>query len=314
MPTPQHSRIKPQALRAGDTIGIIAPASDLKGDLLDAGCEQLRRRGYQTVYLESILERDLYFAGTVERRTRELEDMFARDDIRAIFCARGGYGSNYVMDAMRPSTVLSHPKIFAGYSDLTPLLTAFCDTAEFVTFHAPMITKDFALDDGVDWPSFDAAFGGQQSWEIVDSGAHGVVDGSAEGIMYGGCLSLLVATIGTPHEIRTRGTILFIEDVNTKPYQIDRMLMHLKLAGKFEGVRGIIFGEMLDCRQNAQQAYSLEEVVLRIIGKLGIPVAFGLRSGHASRRNITLPIGIQAALDVRGSQVRLNFLEAATTP
>ncbi len=119
-----------------------------------------------------------------------------------------------------------------------------------------------------------------------------------EGILYGGCLSILVASLGTPYEIRTAGTILFIEDIAAKPYQIDRMLMHLKLAGKLADVQGIIFGEMLDCEQNKDQGYRLEEVVLRVVGGLGVPVAYGLRSGHVSGRNITLPFGVQAALDV----------------
>src|SRR2546430_17418979 len=105
--------------------------------------------------------------------------------------------------------------------------------------------------------------------------------GSAQGVLYGGCLSMLVASLGTQYEIRTDGTILFIEDVGTKPYQIDRMLMHLKLAGKLAGVRGIVFGEMLDCIQSPDQRYTLEEVVLRVVDDLGVPVAYGLRSGHA---------------------------------
>ncbi len=123
---------------------------------------------------------------------------------------------------------------------------------------------------------------------------------------------MLVASLGTPYEIRTQGTILFIEDIAAKPYQIDRMLMQLKLAGKFDGVRGIIFGEMLDCSQKQGQGYSLEEVVLRIVGDLRIPVAYGLRSGHVSRENITLPFGVRAGLTVRADGVELKMLEAAT--
>jgi muramoyltetrapeptide carboxypeptidase len=125
---------------------------------------------------------------------------------------------------------------------------------------------------------------------------------------------MLVASIGTPHEIRTSGTILFLEDVNTKPFQIDRMLMHLKLAGKLKGVRGIIFGEMLDCVQPSGQNYSLREVVMRVVGDLGIPVASGLRSGHVSRRNITLPLGVRAAMKVSSRSAVLKILEAATAP
>jgi len=122
----------------------------------------------------------------------------------------------------------------------------------------------------------------------------------------------LVASLGTPYEIRTNDTILFLEDVAAKPFQIDRMLMQLKLAGKLADVRGIIFGEMLDCIQDKDQGYALEEVVLRVVGDLGVPVAYGVRSGHVSRGNITLPIGVRAALNV-GSKVSLKIQEAATT-
>ncbi len=306
------SRIKPPALRTGDKVGIVAPASNIKRDLLERGCEALRRLGYEPFYFDSILERDLYFAGSVERRARELEEMFAREDVRAIVCARGGYGSNYLLNALDLKKIAAHPKIFCGYSDLTSLLTRFADAANVVTFHGPMLTKDFAADDGVDFASWTAAVSGTTEWEIgSDSGARGLVEGEAQGILYGGCLSILVASLGTPYEIRTEGTILFLEDVAAKPFQIDRMLMQLKLAGKLEGVRGIVFGEMQDCRQSVNQDYTLEEVVLRVVGDLGIPVAFGMRSGHVSRANITLPMGVRARLAVGGS-VALRVLESAT--
>jgi muramoyltetrapeptide carboxypeptidase len=205
-----------------------------------------------------------------------------------------------------------------GYSDLTTLLTWFADSADFVTFHGPMVAKDFAVadspvNDGVDLASWQSAVSGAAEWEIGEgSGAKPLVAGEAEGILYGGCLSILVAALGTPYDIRTAGTILFVEDIAAKPYQIDRMLMQLKLAGKLKDVRGIVFGEMLDCRQAPTQDYTLEEVVLRVVGELGIPVAFGLRSGHVSRANITLPIGVKARLEV-GAEVRLKILESATT-
>jgi len=310
--TPRLSRIKPPALRAGDKVGIVAPASNIKRELLEQGSAALRRMGYEPLYSDSIMERDLYFAGSVERRARELEEMFEREDVRAIICARGGYGSNYLLNALDLRKIAAHPKIFVGYSDLTSLLTCFADSAKLVTFHGPMVTKDFASDDGVDIASWTAALSGAAEWEIgAGSGAGPMVQGQAEGILYGGCLSILVASLGTPNEIRTEGTILFLEDVAAKPFQIDRLLMQLKLAGKLNGVRGIVFGEMLDCRQSADQDYTLEEVVLRVVRDLKIPVAFGLRSGHVSLANVTLPIGVQARLEV-GDEVQLRILESAT--
>lgn len=314
----QIARVKPPALRKGDTIGIVAPASSFKRDEFEAGCQALRQMGYNPVYNQSIFDCDLYFAGSAERRAREIEAMFLRDDVKAILCARGGYGSNYLLPMLDVKKLAAKPKIFVGYSDLTSLLTYFCDVGGLVTFHGPMVAKDFAKLDGVDLKSWQNALSGLENWQLAFGSGSGVkapVQGqrSAEGVLYGGCLSMLVASLGTPYEIQTDGTILFIEDIATKPYQIDRMLMHLKLAGKFAGVRGIIFGEMLDCIQTQNQGYTLEEVVMRVVGDLGVPVAYGLRSGHVSRQNIILPLGVRAALNVGSAGVTLDILEPATS-
>jgi muramoyltetrapeptide carboxypeptidase len=316
MSSPSAPRIKPPAVRSGDTVGIVAPASNVKRADLEAGCEGLRRAGYRPFYFDSIFDQELYFAGSVQRRAHELEAMFAREDVKAIVCARGGYGANYLLEALDLEKIKSHPKIFVGYSDLTALLTYFSDVGGFVTFHGPMVAKDWAHEDGVHLASWHAALAANTSWKLgldTASGVTGLVDGAAEGILYGGCLSILVASLGTPYEIRTEGTILFLEDVAAKPYQIDRMLMQLKLSGKLATVRGIIFGEMRDCVQTANQGYKVEEVVLRIVGDLGIPVAYGLRSGHVTAGNITLPIGVNAGLTVRNGRVELKILEAAVT-
>ena len=280
--------------------------------MLEAGCDGLRRAGYEPLYFPSILERDLYFAGSLgasDTRTRRY--VHARRCSRHRVCA-GRLRGELPAPALDPAKIIAHPKILVGYSDITTLLCCMADSANFVTFHGPMVAKDFALTDGVDLDSWQKALGGAEEWGIGEgSGAKPLSPGHAEGILYGGCLSMLAASLGTPHEIRTAGTILFVEDVATKPYQIDRMLMQLKLAGKLNDVRGIVFGEMLDCRQSPDQEYTLEEVVLRVVGDLGVPVAFGLRSGHVSRANITLPIGVKARLTVEDA-VELRILESAT--
>ena len=170
---PQTPRLKPLPLQPGDTVGIVAPASNIRRDHLDAGCERLRDLGYKPFYFESILEQELYFAGSVERRAREMEEMFTRDEVRAIVCARGGYGANYLLGVLDLMKIERHPKIFVGYSDITTLLTYFADTAGFVTFHGPMVAKDFSLADGVDVTSWNAALTGlcrmgPESWAGVE--------------------------------------------------------------------------------------------------------------------------------------------------
>ena len=314
----QNIRNKPPSLRRGDKVAVVAPASNIKREALEKGCDGLRKLGYEPVFSNSIFDRDLYFAGSIHRRARELEEMFVRDDVRAIICARGGYGSNYLLPGLNPAAldlpkIGAHPKIFAGHSDLTSLLITFTDALNLVTFHTPMVNKDFAAEDGIDLASWRSAVEGSQEWEIgTGSGAKPLVTGRTEGILYGGCLSILVAAMGTPYDIQTAGTVLFLEDVAAKPFQIDRMLMQMRLAGKFKGVRGIVFGEMLDCVQNSTQDYTFEEVVMRVVGDLGVPVAFGLRSGHVTRANITLPMGVRARLEVEGD-VNLTIVEAATS-
>lgn len=317
MSSSTSQRVKPPALRPGDTVGIVAPASNIKRSDLDAGCEALRRAGYRPFYFDSILEQDLYFAGSVERRTRELEEMFVRDDVRAIVCARGGYGANYLLRELDLKKISAHPKIFVGYSDITALLTYFTDAGRFVTFHGPMAAKDWAhgYEQAVDLAAWQAVLSGTTAWDVpLSAEVSGLADGDDEGMLYGGCLSILVASLGTPYEIKPAGTILFLEDLAAKPYQVDRMLMQLKLAGHLNEVRGIVFGEMLDCVQTASQGYTLQEVITRIVGDLGIPIGFGLRSGHVTTGNITLPFGVAARLTVRGGNVRLRILESAVSP
>lgn len=307
--------LKNHRLQAGDIIGIIAPGSPIDRQALEDGCDGLRAMGYKPEYDESILEADGFFAGSVQRRVRELHEMFARDDVRAIICARGGYGCNHLLPEIDLDIVRQHPKVFAGYSDVTTLQTWFHDQAGLVSLHGPMVTKDWSRKGwaGVDLSSWHNAVscpsGETGEGYEIENDAEGLVPGEAEGVVYGGCLTLLAASLGTPYEIQTPDAILFVEDTATKPYQVDRLLMQLKLGGKLSAIKGIIFGEMLNCVQNPRQDYTLQQVVTRVVGDLGIPVAYGLRSGHVSRANITLPIGMRARMAVKDG-LQLNILEA----
>jgi len=308
----QSERLHPAALRPGDKVGIIAPAGPIDADVLEAGCAWLVRKDLQPDYLPSILDRELYFAGSAARRLDEFHEMFSRSDIKAIICARGGYGCNYLLPKIDLDLVRANPKIFCGCSDVTTLLTYLCDAAGMVTFHGPMLNVD-VRPDGVDEASWVAALMSGEAYqrEFAPEDVQTFVPGTADGMMYGGCLSLLCASLGTPYEIETRGTILFLEDLAEPAFRIDRMLMHLKLAGKLMGVRGIIFGEMLKCGPRDETEYTLQQVVRRVVGDLGIPVAYGLKSGHVSRSNFTLPLGVHATLSA-GDTVSLNFSASVT--
>jgi muramoyltetrapeptide carboxypeptidase len=299
--------MRPAALRPGDTVGIIAPSGAIEANALETGCAWVLSKGFQPFYLPSILDRDLYFAGSATRRLDEFHEMFARPEVRAVFCARGGYGCNYLLPHIDLDVVRANPKIFCGCSDVTTLLTYLCDKAGMVTFHGPMLNID-VRPDGVDEVWWSAAMVSGEPWqrEFRAGEIEVLVPGCAEGMLYGGCLSLLCASLGTPYEIDTRDTILFIEDLAEPAFRIDRMLMHLKLAGKFEDVRGMIFGEMLNCGPRTPADHTLQQVVQRVVGDLGIPVAYGLKSGHVTGGNVTLPFGVNATLSA-GAAVSLGL-------
>src|SRR5258707_73972 len=203
--------VKPPALKSGDKIGIIAPASSFNRAGFDAGCERLRHMGYEPVYSENIFDRDLYFAGSTERRARELEDMLQRSDIAALICARGGYGSNYLLERVDFQKFSDHPKILLGCSDITTLLTAISDRTGLVTFHGPMVAKDIAAADGMDASSWKNALTGAESWSIATDGLEVLHPGKAKGRLYGGCPSLLAASLRTEVELRTTDQLLFLD-------------------------------------------------------------------------------------------------------
>jgi muramoyltetrapeptide carboxypeptidase len=308
------SIVRPLVLRSGDTVGIVAPAGPVKREDFDAGVARLRSFGFNPIYSQSIFDRELYFAGGVRRRVDELHDMFRAPEVKAIICARGGYGTNHLLPHLNLDLITRNPKILCGYSDVTTLSTYFNRVTGLIGFHGPMVSKDFNRPDGVHLASFSNATTGQQRWSITSSDCPAlepISQGVAEGKLFGGCLSLLVASLGTPYDIHTHDAILFLEDLGEWPYRVDRMLMHLKYAGKLEKVRGIVFGEMLGCAPEAGAGYTLQQVIARTLGDLKIPIAFGLRSGHVSAGNITLPIGVHARLSV-SDQVTLDILEAAT--
>ncbi len=303
--------IRPAALRQGDKIGLIAPASSFNRERFLAGCDRLRQMGYEPVYSQNIFDRDLYFAGSVERRTREFQEFWQRDDIAALICVRGGYGSNYLLEKLDYGMFVARPKILLGCSDITSLLTAIHDRTGLIGFHGPMVAKDIA-DGTFDAASWKNALQGAASWQVETSSVEVLRPGKAAGRLYGGCLSMMVASLGTPFEIQTDDAILFIEDIGEKPFRIDRMLMQLRLAGKLEKVRGFVFGEMLDCAPPKGETYTLQQIIMRVLEPYNVPIVYGLKSGHVTTGNITLPIGVQAELGAEEADVSLRILEATT--
>ncbi|HEY6400137.1 MAG TPA: LD-carboxypeptidase, partial [Blastocatellia bacterium] len=227
--------IKPPALRDGDAVAIVAPASNLKADYLARGVAELERLGFQARYEPGILDKDRYTAGDDKRRAAELMRAFADPDVKAVWAARGGYGSMRLFRLLDENLIGRRPKIFIGYSDITALCLYFYRRFGWVTFHGPMASKDLAGgEEHYDRETLIKAIGPGASpmgeirsnkIEILHRGAEERVTGR----LLGGCLSLITAMMGSPYELDTRGSILFLEDTATRPYAIDRMLQQLKL-------------------------------------------------------------------------------------
>jgi muramoyltetrapeptide carboxypeptidase len=303
--------LKPAPVSAGSRIAVIAPASSAKVERIDLGIAALQKLGYEVVEGQYLRGRaPQYFSGTVEERLNDFQAAFADSSVDAIICSRGGYGSNYLLEHIDVNLIRANPKPFFAYSDMTVLQNMLLDRTGLVSFHGPMAAADFYRDDGVDEESFEAAVTGGMAEIGRTEGLRTLQPGRVSGTLYGGCLSMIVSALGTPFAAETEGKLLFLEDINTKPYQIDRMMRQLILAGKLDGVSGIVFGEMLDCVSPGSDFATLDAMILRVLDWFEGPIAIGLRSGHVSRANVTLPFGIEAELDLNGEPL-LRFLEAA---
>ena len=303
--------LKPAAVSAGAALSVIAPASSAQPDRIERGLEALRSLGFSLTLGTNAHERGpLYFAGTPEHRLADLHSAFADDQTAAVLCLRGGYGSNYLHDALDTELIRRHPKPLMAYSDLTGIQLRLLDELRLPAFHGPMVAADFSESDGVHMESFRAALTGTPYRVGPNEGLCALQPGKAEGVLYGGCLTIIVSLLGTKWEPKTEGKLLFLEDTGVKPYQLDRMLWQLRHAGKFDGVRGIIFGEMLDCVSPGAHPGLLEKAIMSALSGFEGPIAIGLRSGHVSRQNVTLTLGVQAELTV-GDTTQLRLLEAA---
>ncbi|MGH9714138.1 MAG: S66 peptidase family protein [Candidatus Acidiferrales bacterium] len=308
MPQP----LKPLALRLGDSIRVVSLASPVEEERLQKGCEEVKRLGYEPKFTRGgVLAREGFFAGSAAARVAALKEAFSEPATRAVICTRGGYGSNYLLEGL--SVALASPKLFVGYSDLTSLQVFLWQKFRWVTLYGPMIASGFdkgaGAVEGYDQQSFvHAVMNTKQGW-VVNLCGEAISPGSVEGILLGGCLTLIETTLGTPWELDTHGAILILEDRGMRPWQVDRALMHMKQAGKFNSVEGIILGDFPECPAPAGSE-TVRDVARRILGPLEIPVVWGAPVGHTQRPMLTLPLGVRARLSTDG-QGQIEILEAA---
>jgi len=298
--------VRPPALHEGDCIGLAAPASSFKEEELHRGVKVLQALGFRVHYTPRVFEQYRYLAGSDAARAAELQTLFADPTIQAIFCCRGGYGSQRLIPYLDTAVIKANPKIFVGYSDLTSLLLYLYSQCQLVTLHGPVVVGDLpGLAPGVLRQLKGLLTGDRVAMQPPAERLTGLTvlrHGTAEGRLLGGCLSLLVCAVGTPLQPQTRDTILFFEDRGERLYAIDRMLTYLKLAGIFHGVRGLVFGRMERVEADRHLPYGVEDVILDVLGDLGVPILYGFPAGHCPQ-SLTLPFGVRVAL--HGAQLVL---------
>jgi muramoyltetrapeptide carboxypeptidase len=302
--------LRARALKPGDTVGLITPATYVSDpDRLILARRTAEHFGLKPRFGRNVGKRAGYLGGSVEERLEDLHAMFRDPEVRGVFCIRGGYGSEHLLDRIDYDLIRRNPKVFLGYSDITALHLAIGARTNLVTFHGPVMLSRFS-EYTQKWfrkALFETAPVGEVSNPPESNPlrpAHTlrtVRPGKARGRLAGGNLTLIATTMGTPYEIDTRGRILFIEDVDEQPYSIDRMLTQLRLAGKLSAAAGIVIGECAACRPREFQpsfesTFSFGEVLDNVLGKLDVPVLAGLTIGHTDDQ-LTLPAGVMASLD-----------------
>jgi muramoyltetrapeptide carboxypeptidase len=296
---------KPPALRAGGRIGVIAPAGCVDADSLARGVNALQADGFKVELSPGVGATKGYLAGDERQRANDLRDFFRRSDIDAIFCARGGFGSIQLIPYLANECTSWPAKIFVGYSDITVLLNWLLQARDMVTFHAPMVAMDMAQGlSRVSREHFWATLTGARNHWTMKLG-ESIRSGKAEAEMIGGCLSVVVTTLGTPYEVQTSGRLLFLEDIGEKPYRIERMLTHLRMAGKLDGLAGLVFGDFTSCEGEGSR--DERQIIGEYFDDAPYPVVMGMPAGHG-QENFVLPFGVRMALD--GNRSTLSLIES----
>ncbi len=305
--------IKPSALKPNATIGIVSPSSWLNEPDLKTAVSVFENKGYKLVLGESVFLKEFTYAGTPQERADDINNMFANPDIDAIICARGGYGANRVLPLLDYDLIQENPKIFMGYSDITAFLISITQKTGLITFHGPMLTSFKKRMVNYNFDLMENILVGSESVTIQSPSelpACILKSGKAKGTLWGGNMCLLINRLGTPDQLNTDGAILFIEDIDEYLYAFDRMLVHMKKAGMFENIKGLIIGELVDMKDYDDPfGKSTNEIVMDVCGDLDIPIISNFPCGHGIYQ-ATLPISIPVQLDANSDSPSLTILES----
>ncbi len=295
--------IKPPKLKRGETVGIVSPAGPVNESDLEVDLRFLKAEGFSVHVAPHVYDSLEYLAGKDEDRLSDLHQMFRNPEIKAVFCARGGYGSLRLLDRIDYDLIRKNPKIIVGYSDITALLAAIFKKTGLITFHGPMVRGLSSLPEKAR-ASLVQIISSEQPHSFSPMEGRPLSRGKAIGPLMGGNLSLICHLVGTPFMPNLAGCILFIEDRGEALYRVDRMLTHLKLTGGLKGIAGLITGQFVDCGDQA----AIDRLIKEQFAPMNIPIATGFPLGHGPD-NTTLPLGIPAELDA--DAMTLSLLESA---
>ena len=288
---------------------MVAPASPFQSADLSAGVQLLESWGYRVRMRDDIEDRQLYLAGTPERRAAELHEAWLDDEAKAVLPVRGGYGLTTVLPLLDPEIFIAQPKVLVGCSDLTALLNWLVTTGQTTCFHGPMVGGLGRGKDQEGAARLRAILSGEQApaelaSQLSDAHQWCVAPGIGRGRAVGGSLSLLAATCGTPHQLDTEGAVVFLEDVGERPYRIDRLLTQVQQAGLFDSVQAVVFGDFVDCDEPSG-AIGFRDAIDRVFRRIPVPVLMGLPFGHGCP-NMTFPLGVRVEVDAGAGVVRFR--------
>jgi muramoyltetrapeptide carboxypeptidase len=306
---------KPRALQRGDRVAVIAPASPFAREEFAPGLDELRALGFEPVHDETVFDRLGYVAGTPESRASAFRSAWEDPSIAAVFTARGGYGSVQVLPFLDPDATARHAQAFIGYSDTTSILTWLTQRCGIVSFHGPMIERRLARGEaGYDRDTFIRCLCRPEPAGAITHPQMTVVQpGAASGVLTGGTLAQLTASLGTPYAFDPpAGCVLFLDEVGERPFRIDRMLTQLRLAGLLGRASAVVFGELPRCDEPGGQPRA-RDVIANVMRGFPGPVLFGLPSGHTDGPTMTLPLGVRARV-VSAPAPAVIVEEAAVCP
>lgn len=303
-------------IKSGSKLGILAPAFPPDSEKLRKGIDYLLGLGYEIDLGDSLTARHGYFAGNDSLRLNDLHRMFNDPDIDAIICARGGWGGLRLLDQIDYDLIKNNPKLLVGYSDVTTLQLAIWQKAGIASISGPMVAVEMGT--GIlpfTSDHFWNQVGNSKKFYAFDYSKEDIetwTEGVASGTLLGGCLSMVAHQLGTPYSVDYKDAILFLEDVGEEPYKIDRYLAHIRQAGIFDKIKGLILGDFIDCEDNDadRTSFTLNEVLRDYFGQAKFPVIYNFPYGHGMKK-FSMPLGAQATLDANHKQLKLQnlFLE-----